>query len=59
LGICAYRALTWAAGPPISVVPVSIAAYEDEPEGSVIDPEFTVRLVIGRVQYEIASEGTD
>lgn len=36
----------------MSVVPVSIAASEDEPEGSVTEPEFTVRLVRGRVQYE-------
>ena len=59
MGICAYSAATWAAGPPISVVPVSIAAYEDEPEGKVIEAEFTVRLVRGRVQYKIASEGID
>jgi hypothetical protein len=38
---------------------VSIAAYEDEPEGKVIEAEFTVRLVRGRVQYKIASEGID
>ena len=59
MGICAYSALTWAAGPPISVVPVSIAEYDDEPEGSVIEAEFTVRPVTGRVQYETASEGID
>ena len=48
----AYTAATCDAGPPISVVPVSIAASEDEPEGSVTEPEFTVRFVRGRVQYE-------
>jgi hypothetical protein len=35
----------------MSVVPVSIAASDDEAEGSVTEPEFTVRLVRGRVQY--------
>ena len=48
----AYSAATSFEGPPISVVPVSIAASEDEPEGSVTEPEFAVRLVRGRVQYE-------
>ena len=36
----------------MSVVPVSIAASEDEPEGSVTEPEPTVKFVRGRVQYE-------
>lgn len=41
----------------MSVVPVSIAAYEDSPEGSDIEFEFTLRLVTGRVQNETAPEG--
>lgn len=48
----AYTAATTSEGPPISVVPVSIAASEDDPEGSVTEAEFTVRVVRGRVQYE-------
>jgi hypothetical protein len=43
----------------MSVVPVSIAAYEDSPEGSVIVFEFTLIFVMGRVQYETEPEGTD
>jgi len=34
----------------MSVVPVSIAAYEDWPEGSVIELEFTVKFLTARVQ---------
>ena len=43
----------------MSVVPVSIAAYEDSPEESDMVFEFTLRLVRGRVQYETELEGTD
>jgi hypothetical protein len=35
-----------------------MAAYEDVPEGSDTEFEFTLRLVMGRVQYETAPEGT-
>jgi hypothetical protein len=59
LGIDAYTEATWEAGPPISVVPVSIAAYDDSPEGSVTEFEFTLRLVMGRVQYETEPDGID
>jgi hypothetical protein len=38
---------------------VSIAAYDDEPEGRDIEFEFTVIFVRGRVQYETAPEGID
>jgi hypothetical protein len=48
--MAANTAATCSAGPPMSVVPVSIAASEDEPEGSVIDAPFTVMLVMGSVQ---------
>ncbi len=41
----------------MSVVPVSIAAYEDWPEGSVTEFEFTVTVVRGMVQYEVKPEG--
>lgn len=34
----------------MSDVPVSIAAYEDWPEASVTELEFTVRFLIARVQ---------
>jgi len=43
----------------MSVVPVSIAAYDDLPEGSDTDCEPTLRLVMGRVQYVTESEGID
>jgi hypothetical protein len=38
---------------------VSIAAYDACPEGRLIDFEFTLRLVMGRVQYETKFEGID
>jgi hypothetical protein len=50
--ICAYTEAAWEAGPPMSVVPVSIAAYKDWPKGSDTKFEFTVTVVRGMVQYE-------
>ena len=32
-------------------MPVSIAAYDDEPEASVIELPFTVKVFSGSVQY--------
>jgi hypothetical protein len=43
----------------MSVVPVSIAAYDDSPEGSVTEFEFTLNFVMGSVQYETEPEGMD
>lgn len=51
MGIWAKIAATWSVGPPIRVVPVSIAAYDDEPEASVIELPFTVKVFSGSVQY--------
>ena len=59
MGMSAYSAATTVSGPPISDVPVSIAANEDELEGSDTDAEFTLRLVRGRDQYEGEPESTD
>ena len=55
----AYSAATSVSGPPRSDVPVSMAANEDEPEGSDTDAEFTLRLLRGRDQYEGELESTD
>jgi hypothetical protein len=36
-------------GPPTRVVPVSIAAKEDDPDGTVTDVPCTVRAVVDRI----------
>ena len=41
-GICANISATYSEGPPMRVVPVSMAAYEPEPDGRLTEVPCTV-----------------